>query len=77
MIQFLLLFTKHSMWYTKLVLIFVIWPYIGETSNEIQQWINQYRPNSYKFSPSANLHKSIIELQNFNLHDFKDSVTNS
>ena len=47
--------------------------YIGETSNELHLRVNQHRSDSYKFSPSANYIKSAVELQHFNLHDFKNT----
>ena len=47
--------------------------YIGETSNELHLRIDQNRPDSCKFSPSVNYIKSTVELQYFNLHDFKNS----
>ena len=45
--------------------------YIGETSDELHLRINQHRPDAYKFSPPLNCFKSTVELQHFNLHDFK------
>ena len=48
--------------------------HIGETSNELHLRVNQNRSNSYKFSPSSNYLMSTIELQHFNLHNFKNTA---
>ena len=48
--------------------------YIGETSNELHLKINQHRSDSHKFSPSSNHLKSTIELQHFNLQNFKNTT---
>ena len=48
--------------------------YIGETSNELHLRINQHRSDSHKFSPSSNHLKSTIELQHFNLQNFKNTT---
>ena len=48
--------------------------HIGETSGELHLRINSHRTNSYKYIPSAKYSKSIIELQHFNLHDFKNTT---
>ena len=48
--------------------------YVGETSHELHLRVNQHWSNSYKFSPSSNYLKSTIELQHFNLCNFKSTT---
>lgn len=46
--------------------------YIGETSTPLHLRINQHRSDSCNFSSSTNC-KSTVELQHFNLHNFKNT----
>ena len=72
MIQLLLLFCKASNVTYKNTSYTCNLAYIGKISNYLHIRINQHRSVSYKFSPSANYFKSTIELQHFNLHNFKN-----